>query len=105
MGATGPLALWGRSRERDELDSALGAVLDGQSVVLVIRGEAGTGKTARFPYAAHHAGDFRVVRLAGVESEFELPFAALHQLCAPLLSDLDSLPEPQARALKVAFGM
>ncbi|MDG6146494.1 hypothetical protein NF717_12695, partial [Lactococcus formosensis] len=56
-------------------------------------------------YAAGKAGGFRVVRVAGVESELELPFAALHQLCAPLLGDLESLAEPQARALKVAFGM
>jgi DNA-binding CsgD family transcriptional regulator len=105
MGASGPLALWGRAGERDELDQGLGAVLDGQSVVLVIRGEAGIGKTALLQYAADHAPDFLVVRIAGVESELELPFAALHQLCAPLLSDLDSLPEPQAHALKVAFGM
>jgi DNA-binding CsgD family transcriptional regulator len=105
MGASGPLALWGRSRERHELDSALGAVLGGQSAVLVLRGEPGIGKTALLEYAASHAGDFRVVRVAGVESELELPFAALHQLCAALLGDLESLPEPQARALKVAFGM
>jgi DNA-binding CsgD family transcriptional regulator len=105
MGASSPLAIWGRSRERHELDSSLGVVLDGQSAVLVIRGDAGIGKTALLEYTAGHAPNFRVVRVAGVESELELPFAALHQLCAPLLSDLESLPEPQARALKVAFGL
>ncbi len=81
------------------------AVRDGESAVLVLRGEAGIGKTALLQYAADRATDCRVLRIAGVESELELPFAALHQLCAPLLGDLGALPEPQEQALRVALGL
>jgi DNA-binding CsgD family transcriptional regulator len=105
MGAPGPHALWGRSGECHELDAALGAVMGGESAVLVIRGEPGIGKSALLRYAAQRAGDFRVARVAGIESELEMPFAALHQLCSPMLAHLESLPEPQAHALMVAFGM
>jgi DNA-binding CsgD family transcriptional regulator len=80
-------------------------VRGGESAVLVLRGEAGIGKTALLHYCARQAAGCRVARLAGVESELELPFAALHQLCAPLLGDLAALPEPQQRALQVAFGL
>jgi DNA-binding CsgD family transcriptional regulator len=80
-------------------------VRSGQSAVLVIRGEAGVGKTALLHYCARQASGFRVARVAGVESEMELPFAGLHQLCAPMLARLDALPEPQRVALGVALGM
>ena len=73
--------------------------------MLVIRGEAGIGKTALLQYCARQASGCRVVQVAGVESELELPFAALHQLCAPMLGDLPALPEPQQHALRVAFGL
>src|SRR5262249_12895807 len=73
--------------------------------VLVIRGEAGVGKSALLRHAARQASGFRIARIAGVESEMELPFAALHQLCAPMLAQLDALPEPQQRALRVALGL
>ena len=70
---------------------------------LVIRGEAGVGKTALLRYCARQASGFRVAQIAGVESEMELPFAGLHQLCAPMLGQLDALPEPQqARAARRA---
>ncbi|MEV6414072.1 ATP-binding protein [Kribbella sp. NPDC051718] len=100
----GPV-LHGRSRERQEIDRALGSVRGGESAVLVIRGDAGIGKTALLRYCADRASDCQVAQIAGVESEFELPFAALHQLCTPLLKDCPPLPEPQERALQVALGL
>jgi len=76
----------------------------GSCQVLVLRGEAGVGKTALLEYASELASGFRVARVAGVESDVELAFAGLQQLCAPLLNHLDELPEPQREALNVAFG-
>ena len=73
--------------------------------MLVIRGEAGIGKTELMRYCARQASGCRLVQIAGVESEIQLPFAALHQLCAPMLGGLATLPEPQEHALRVAFGM
>jgi DNA-binding NarL/FixJ family response regulator len=73
--------------------------------VLVIRGEAGVGKTALLHHCARQASGFRVARVAGVESEMELPSAGLHQLCAPMLGRLDALPEPQRAALRIALGL
>jgi DNA-binding CsgD family transcriptional regulator/tetratricopeptide (TPR) repeat protein len=98
-------AFRGRARERQALDQLLDRVGGGESAVLVIRGEAGIGKTALMRYCARQASGCRLVQVAGVESEMELPFAALHQLCTPMLSSLDALPEPQQRALRVAFGL
>ena len=97
--------LLGRASERQALDRLLENVRGGQSAVLVIRGEAGVGKTALLHYCARQASGFRVARIAGVESEMELPFAGLHQLCAPMLGRLDALPEPQQAALRVALGL
>ena len=99
------LTLWGRSRERQRLDDALDHVRGGHSAVLVLRGQAGVGKTTLLQYVARQATDCRITRITGVESELELPFAALHQLCGTVLEGLETLPEPQARALKVAFGL
>src|SRR4051812_32493515 len=93
-------ALRGRSSEREQLDRLLENVRDGQSAVLVVRGEAGMGKTALLHHCADQAGGFRVAQIAGVESEMELPFAGLHQLCAPMLGQLAALPEPQGAALR-----
>ena len=73
--------------------------------MLVIRGEAGIGKTALIRYCARQAAGCRLIQFAGVESEMELPFAALHQLCMPMLDGLAALPEPQEHALRVAFGL
>src|SRR6266568_2255003 len=73
--------------------------------VLVLRGEAGIGKTALLRYAAERAQGWRVLRAAGVESEMELPFSGLHQMCAPLLDALVRLPSPQSDALATAFGL
>ena len=87
------------------LDRLLEKARGGESAALVIRGEAGVGKTALLRYAARQAAGFRVAQVAGVESEMELPYAALHQLCAPMLVQLDALPEPQGAALRIAFGL
>ena len=83
----------------------VGGVRGGQSAVLVLRGEAGIGKTALLRYLISQAPGFTVARAFGVESEMELPFAGLHQLCAPMLGRLGSLAEPQRRGLSVAFGL
>ena len=77
----------------------------GQSRVLVLRGEAGVGKTALLEYLQERASGCRIARAAGVESEMELPFAGLHQLCAPMLDRLERLPAPQRDALGTAFGL
>ena len=94
-----------RTSEREVLDRLLASVREGQSTVLVIRGQAGIGKTALLRYAARHASGFRVAQVAGVQAEMELPFAGIHQLCAPVLHQLDALPEPQQDALCVALGL
>jgi hypothetical protein len=73
--------------------------------VQVLRGEAGVGKTALLEYVAERASECRIARVAGVESEMELAFAGLHQLRAPLLDGLETLPSPQRDALRVAFGI
>jgi DNA-binding CsgD family transcriptional regulator len=97
--------LWGRRQQCGALDGLLADVRAGRSRALVIRGEPGIGKTALLGYAAETAPDFRVARAEGVESDMELPFAALHQLCGPLLGRLDRLPGPQRDALGVTFGL
>ena len=95
----------GRRAECEALDRLLADVLVGQSRVLVLRGEAGVGKTALLSAVAEQAAGCRVARAAGVQSEMELPFAGLHQLCAPILDSLDRIPDPQRDALRVAFGL
>src|SRR5687767_8164479 len=100
-----PSGLVGRRSECDVLDRLVGGVLAGQSRVLVVRGEAGVGKTALLEYLAEAAGGCRVVRASGVESEMELAFAGLHGLCAPMLGRLKHLPAPQRDALGTAFGV
>jgi DNA-binding CsgD family transcriptional regulator len=102
-----PLAsgLLDRTSERELLDRILANVREGQSAVLVIRGEAGIGKTALLQYAAREGSGFQVIQVTSVEAEMELPFAGIHQLCAPLLDRLDTLPQPQQDALNVALGL
>lgn len=97
-------ALRGRGRECGELRQLVDDVRAGGSRVLVLRGDAGIGKTALLDYLCDAATGFRVIRAAGVESDVELAFAGLHQLCVPLLDRADQLPQPQANALKTAFG-
>ena len=95
----------GRTSERQLLDRLLARVRGGGSEVLVIRGEAGIGKTALLRYAARQASGYRVVELTGVEAEMELAFAGIHQLCGTMLDRLDALPAPQREALSVALGL
>src|SRR3954447_5679616 len=97
--------LLGRRRECEALDRLVATVRGGQSAVLVIRGEAGVGKSALLTYLIERASGCRIARAAGVESEMELPFAGLHQLCAPMLDRVDRLPAPQRDALATAFGL
>src|SRR5499425_739296 len=98
-------ALVDRQRERETLDGLLGDLRSGRGWALVVRGEAGVGKSALLEYAAGAAPEMRVVRAVGVESEMELAFASLHLLCAPLLDRLERLPPPQRDALGIAFGL
>jgi DNA-binding CsgD family transcriptional regulator/tetratricopeptide (TPR) repeat protein len=100
----GPGSLQGRGSECALLDDVIAAVRAGESRALLIHGEAGIGKTALLNYAVASAADMRVLRAAGVESEMELAFASLHQLCAPMLGAVEQLPPPQRGALEVAFG-
>jgi hypothetical protein len=96
--------LFGRERELAVLEQLLSTVRDGRGAVLTVDGEPGDGKTALLQYASDAAQDFRVIRTAGVEGEMELDYAALQQLCSPLLEYSDRLPDPQRDALDVAFG-
>jgi DNA-binding CsgD family transcriptional regulator len=98
-------ALRGRRHECEALDRLLGDVRGQQSRVLVLRGEAGVGKTALLEYLVANASGCRIARAAGVEAEMELAFAGVHQLCAPVLSHLAHLPGPQRDALGTAFGL
>lgn len=97
--------LLGRANECVALEELLDEVRGGGGRVLVLRGEPGVGKTALLRHAIGAAADFRVTRAFGVESEMELPFAALQTLCAPMLDRLDRLPDPQRAAIGTAFGL
>jgi DNA-binding CsgD family transcriptional regulator len=97
--------LRGRRSECEILDQLLEAVRSGRSGALVVRGPPGIGKTALLEYTTESASDLRVVRALGVESEMEVAFAALHQLCAPMLDRLVRLPDPQRDALETVFGL
>jgi DNA-binding CsgD family transcriptional regulator len=97
--------LTGRRRERGVLDELVVAVRAGESRALVLYGDAGVGKTALLDDVAEHAAGCRVARAAGVQSEMELAFAGLHQLCAPIADRLESLPAPQRDALRTALGI
>jgi DNA-binding CsgD family transcriptional regulator len=99
------LMLLGRRDECAMLDRLLEDARAGRSGVLVVRGEAGIGKTALLDHAVDAASDLTVLRAAGMESERELAFAALEQFCAPLLDRLDRLPAPQREALQTTFGL
>src|SRR5580700_3663232 len=105
MTVPAPFRLFGRTGELEILGQLIANTRGGQSAVLVLRGESGIGKTELLRYLMAEATGFTVVRGLGIESEMELAFAGLHQLCAPMLGRLDSLAEPQRRALSVAFGL
>jgi DNA-binding CsgD family transcriptional regulator len=94
-----------RAAEISALEGVRAAVRGGLSGVLVLRGEAGVGKTALLDWAAEQAGDMQVARVAGAEAEMDMGFAGLHQLLIPFLAGLEGLPVPQQQALKSAFGL
>jgi predicted ATPase len=97
--------LFGRDDERAAIGALLAAARASESGALVVRGEAGIGKTALLADALDRAADMHVLSARGVESESELPFAALHQLLRPVLGHLEKLPAPQATALRGALGL
>src|SRR5262245_55970359 len=99
------VVLLGRRTERAAIGRVLEAARAGSAGALVLGGEAGIGKTALLDDAVAQAGDFRVLRVSGVESEMGMAFAALHRLLLPLLRTGDQLPEPQRNALESAFGL
>src|SRR5215218_9513061 len=101
----GRAGLRGRGSECALLDELVAAIRRGESQSLVLRGEAGIGKTALLEYLIASAPDATIVRAVGVQSDMELAYAALHQLCGPLLYRLEALPAPQRRAMEIVFGV
>lgn len=99
-----PSRLLGRSTECEALDDLLADAVAGRSRAIVLRGEAGVGKTALLSYLAERASGLQVLTAVGVESEMELPYAGLHQLCAPVLDALERVPGPQRDALATVIG-
>ena len=99
------MMLLGRQEPCARIDEMIGAARSGRSGVMAVRGEPGVGKSALLTYAIRQASGFRVISISGVESEMELPFASLHQVCTPLLQYLERLPGPQCSALETAFGL
>jgi len=97
--------LLGRRAECEVLDALVADVLAGRGRALVLRGEAGVGKSALLEYVVEKAAGWHLARADGVESEMQLPYAALHQLCAPMLDHVEALPGPQREALKTVFGL
>src|SRR3954468_21194775 len=98
------MPLVGRRRERAELDRLLAAAHDGSSAALVVRGAPGIGETTLLDWVADRADGCQVIRVAGAESELELAYAALQQVCEPVLDRAERLPEPQRDALATALG-
>lgn len=99
------MTLVGRRAECEELDGLVADVRTGTSRVVVLRGDPGSGKTALLRYLTEQAEGFHIVSAVGVESEMELPYSGLHQLCRPMLDFLNDLPRPQHEALATVFGM
>src|SRR3712207_6806750 len=97
--------LHGRRRECARIDELLAGARAGQSGALVLRGEAGIGKSTLLRYAADRADGLRVLRGTGTESESEFPFAAVHQLLQPVRKHIDAIPGRQRWALRAAFGL
>ncbi|GAA2419057.1 ATP-binding protein [Nonomuraea africana] len=100
-----PVELVNRVSERETLTELLRAIRAGEGRALVLSGDAGLGKTALLDDMAARAREFRVLRVSGMQSEMELAFAGLHQLCSPLLGRVETLPKPQQLALRTAFGL
>ncbi len=105
IGRSSAAPLVGRRREREVLERLLQSAAGPRGAVLVVHGEPGVGKTALLDFAVEAAAGFRIVRTVGVQSEMELPFAAVQQLCAPILELRQRLSRPQRLALEVAFGL
>jgi DNA-binding CsgD family transcriptional regulator len=99
------MGLFGRHAECEALDRVLTDALAGRSRVAVLRGEAGAGKSVLLSYVAERVAGWHVAAAVGVESEMELPYSGLHQLCAPMLDRIDRLPGPQGDALATVFGL
>src|SRR3954454_23562799 len=97
--------LLGRGDEWGLLDSVVAAIRQGEGQSLVVRGQAGIGKTALLEYLVRSASDLTVLRAVGVQSDMELAYAGLHQVCASLLDRRDRLPTPQRQALEIAYGL
>jgi len=104
-GAAGMSGVLGRDAECAALDRALDEVRAGRGAVLVLRGEAGIGKSALLDYMTGRASEFHIARASGIESEVELPFAGLERLLGPMLRRAETLPSPQRDALNAAFGI
>jgi len=102
---SGPRSLIGREHELARLQELLATVRGGASASLLVRGEPGVGKSALLEHVVGSATGFQVVRAVGVEGEVDLPYAGLQQLCRSMLGTIDDLPQPQADALRVAFGL
>jgi hypothetical protein len=98
------MTLLGRRGECEALDAVLADALGGRSRVVVLRGEAGAGKSALLGYVTARVAEWHVATAGGVESEMELAYSGLHQLCGPMLAHLDRLPPPQRGALATVFG-
>jgi predicted ATPase len=94
-----------RTTETAALEAVLAAVRDGLSGVLVLRGDAGIGKTVLLEWAAEQAHDMQLARVTGIQAEMGMGFAGLYQLLVPFLGRMDRLPSPQQQALRSAFGL
>src|SRR6476661_9801220 len=97
--------LLGRQHEREVLDRVLDDARRGDGGVLVVHGDPGVGKTALLEWVVARGAQLQILRTVGVEGEMGLPFAALQQLCSPILDQAEGLPDPQRDALSVAFGL
>src|SRR6185437_11412356 len=95
----------GRQAEQAQIEHLLGRAAEGPGAALVLRGEAGVGKTALLEQAVERAQGFRVLRALGAEAEADLPFAGLHELVGPIIHLISALPEPQSRALQAALAL
>jgi len=105
MAVQRPPAFLGRSEERDVLDRLLETCAGGQSAVLLIRGEAGIGKTALVAVRRPAGCRVPMAQIAASRQRWKLPFAGLHRLCAPMLAQLDALPDPQQNALRISLAL
>src|SRR5215218_10437673 len=97
--------LFGRERESGRIDEVLDAAREGRSGALVVRGEAGIGKSALLNAAVERANGMKVLRALGVESEVDVAFSGLHELLRPALSSVEAIPEAQAIALRAALAL